>query len=92
MNSRFEKLRKKLDKAVEVYGVNSKETKKIISIEDHNIIGGLGTAVCEVLSENFPAKVTRIGINDTFGESGKAEELLKKYNLNSEYLVKILSK
>ena len=70
----------------------AKETKKIITIEDHSIIGGLGTAVCEVLSENFPAKVTRIGINDTFGESGKAEELLKKYNLNSEYLVKILSK
>ena len=70
----------------------AKETKRIITIEDHSIIGGLGTAVCEVLSENFPAKVTRIGINDTFGESGKAEELLKKYNLNSEYLVKILSK
>lgn len=70
----------------------AKETKRIITIEDHNIIGGLGTAVCEVLSENFPAKVIRIGINDTFGESGKAEELLKKYNLNSEYLVKILSK
>ena len=70
----------------------AKETKRIITIEDHSIIGGLGTAVCEVLSENLPAKVTRIGINDTFGESGKAEELLKKYNLNSEYLVKILSK
>ena len=70
----------------------AKETKRIITIEDHSIIGGLGTAVCEVLSENFPAKVTRIGINNTFGESGKAEELLKKYNLNSEYLVKILSK
>lgn len=70
----------------------AKETKRIITIEDHSIIGGLGTAVCEVLSENFPAKVTRIGIKDTFGESGKAEELLKKYNLNSEYLVKILSK
>ena len=70
----------------------AKETKRIITIEDHSIIGGLGTAVCEVLSENFPAKVTRIGINDTFGESGTAEELLKKYNLNSEYLVKILSK
>ena len=70
----------------------AKETKRIITIEDHSIIGGLGTAVCEVLSENYPAKVTRIGINDTFGESGKAEELLKKYNLNSEYLVKILSK
>ena len=69
----------------------AKETKRIITIEDHSIIGGLGTAVCEVLSENYPAKVTRIGINDTFGESGKAEELLKKYNLNSEYLVKILS-
>ena len=72
--------------------ITAKETKRIITIEDHNIIGGLGTAVCEVLSGNFPAKVTRIGINDTFGESGKAEELLKKYNLNSEYLVKILSK
>lgn len=70
----------------------AKETKRIITIEDHSIIGGLGTAVCEVLSENFPAKVMRIGINNTFGESGKAEELLKKYNLNSEYLVKILSK
>ena len=56
----------------------AKETKRIITIEDHSIIGGLGTAVCEVLSENFPAKVTRIGINNTFGESGKAEELLKK--------------
>lgn len=70
----------------------AKETKRIITIEDHSIIGGLGTAVCEVLSENYPTKVMRIGINDTFGESGKAEELLKKYNLNSEYLVKILSK
>ena len=70
----------------------AKETKRVITIEDHSIIGGLGTAVCEVLSENYPAKVTRIGINDKFGESGTAEELLKKYNLNSEYLIKILSR
>ena len=79
---------KPLDKEMIIKSSN----EKIITIEDHSIIGGLGTAVCEVLSENFPAKVTRIGINDTFGESGTAEELLKKYNLNSEYLVKILSK
>ena len=71
---------------------SAKETKKVITIEDHNIIGGLGSAVCEVLAEEYPVKVTRMGINDTFGESGTAEELLKKYNLNSEYLVKILSK
>ena len=58
----------------------AKETKRIITIEDHSIIGGLGTAVCEVLSENYPTKVMRIGINDTFGESGTAEELLKKYD------------
>ena len=70
----------------------AKETNKIITIEDHSIIGGLGTTVCEVLAENYPAKVTRIGVNDTFGESGTAEELLKKYNLTSEHLIDILSK
>ena len=70
----------------------AKETGKVVTVEEHSVIGGLGSAVCDVLSEHFPAKVIRIGINDTFGESGKAEELLKKYNLNSEYLVKILSK
>ena len=44
----------------------AKETKKIITIEDHSIIGGLGTAVCEVLSEEYPCKVTRLGVKDTF--------------------------
>lgn len=55
----------------------AKETKKIITIEDHSIIGGLGTAICEVLSEEYPTKVIRMGMNDKFGKSGKAEQLLK---------------
>lgn len=66
----------------------SKETKKIITIEDHSIIGGLGTAVCEVLSENYPIKVERMGIKDTFGKSGKAEELMKFFEITSEDIIK----
>ncbi len=66
----------------------AKETNKIITIEDHNIIGGLGTAVCEVLSENYPTKVIRMGIKDRFGTSGKAEELMKYFNITSEDIVK----
>lgn len=59
----------------------AKETKKIITLEDHSIIGGLGSAVCEVLSEEYPTKVIRMGINDHFGKSGKADELLKYFKL-----------
>ena len=66
----------------------AKETKKIITIEDHSIIGGLGTAVCEVLSENYPIKVERMGIKDTFGKSGKAEELMKVFEITSEDIIK----
>ncbi len=65
----------------------AKETKKIITIEDHGVTGGLGTAVCEVLSEHYPAKVIRMGIKDTFGESGKAEELIKKYKIDCDSIV-----
>ena len=65
----------------------AKETKKIITIEDHSIIGGLGSAVCEVLSEEYPCKVTRMGINDQFGKSGKAEELLKYFNLREKKIM-----
>lgn len=67
----------------------AKETEKIITIEDHSIIGGLGSAVMEVLSENYPKKVIRLGIQDTFGESGKAELLMKKYGITSENIVKL---
>ena len=65
----------------------AKETKKIITIEDHNIIGGLGSAVCEVLSEEYPCKVTRMGIEDTFGTSGKAEELMKYFHITAEDII-----
>lgn len=63
------------------------ETEKIITVEDHNIIGGLGSAVCEVLAEEYPKKVTRLGINDTFGQSGKWDELMKYYGITSEKIV-----
>ena len=66
----------------------AKETKKLISIEDHNIIGGLGSAVCEVLSEEYPTKVIRMGIKDTFGMSGKGEELMKHFHITAEDIIK----
>ena len=65
----------------------AKETKKIITIEDHSIIGGLGTAVCEVLTEECPTKVIRMGMNDKFGKSGKAEQLLKYFKLDSQAII-----
>lgn len=66
----------------------AKETKKIITIEDHNIIGGLGSSVCEVLSEEYPCKVIRMGIKDTFGKSGKAEELMKYFEITADDIIK----
>ena len=65
----------------------AKETKRIITVEDHNIIGGLGSAVCEVLSEEYPVKVERMGILDSFGRSGKAEELMTYYRIDSSAIV-----
>ncbi len=65
----------------------AKETKRIITVEDHNIIGGLGSTVCEVLAEEYPTKVERMGIPDCFGRSGKAEELLKYYKIDSNAIV-----
>lgn len=65
----------------------ARETKKLITIEDHSIIGGLGTAVCEVLSEEYPTKVVRMGMQDRFGKSGKAEQLLKYFKLDSEAII-----
>lgn len=66
----------------------AKETKKIITIEDHSIIGGLGSSVCEILSEEYPTKVIRMGINDCFGKSGKAEELMKYFKITAEDIIK----
>jgi len=67
----------------------AKETGAVITVEEHNIIGGLGSAVAEVLSENHPVIMKRIGINDTFGESGKPKDLLEKYKLNASQIVEI---
>lgn len=58
-----------------------------VTCEEHNIIGGLGSAVCEVLAENKPAPVVRVGVKDTFGESGKPAELMKHYGLTAENIV-----
>ena len=62
----------------------AEKTGKIVTVEEHSVIGGLGSAVCEVLSEKAPNRVMKIGINDTFGESGPALELLKKYGLDTD--------
>lgn len=67
----------------------AKETKKLISIEDHNIIGGLGSAISEVLTDEYPVKLTRIGINDTFGKSGNAVELMKYFGITAENIIKL---
>lgn len=66
----------------------AKETGAIVTVEEHSIIGGLGSAVTEVVSEYCPVPVLRIGVNDTFGESGKPNELLDKYGLTCEKIVK----
>lgn len=73
---------KPLDKELVVKA--AKETGRVYTLEEHSIIGGLGSAVMECLSEEYPCKVTRIGINDVFGESGPAGELIKKYGLDGK--------
>lgn len=62
----------------------AKETGKVVTVEEHSVIGGLGSAVCDVLSAKAPTQVMKIGINDTYGESGPAVELVKKYGLDAD--------
>lgn len=69
---------------------SSKKTKFSVTVENHSIIGGLGSAVCETLASRYPTKVFRIGIHDEFGQSGKSEELLEYYGLDSKTLAKRL--
>lgn len=73
---------KPLDKELVISAAKNK--KSVFTLEEHSIIGGLGSAVMECLSEEYPCKVTRIGINDVFGESGPAGELIKKYGLDGQ--------
>ena len=62
----------------------AKATGKVFTVEEHSIIGGLGSAVAECLCDEYPCKVTRIGVNDVFGESGPAGELIAKYGLDGK--------
>ena len=66
----------------------AKETEKLISIEDHSVIGGLGSAISEVLTEEYPVRLDRMGIKDTFGKSGKAEELMEYFEITAKDIVK----
>lgn len=66
----------------------AKKTGKVVTVEEHSVIGGLGSAVCDVLCENAPTPVLKIGINDVFGESGPAVKLLAKYGLDAEGIYK----
>ena len=70
----------------------ARRTKLIITMEEHTVIGGLGSAVCETLSEEYPAPVIRIGINDLFGESGSPAALFQQFGLNSEEVYRRLLK
>lgn len=65
---------------------SAKKTNRVITIENHSVIGGLGGCICEVLSEKYPVKITRIGLNDEFGQSGTPKELMAYYGLNAEKL------
>lgn len=62
----------------------ARATGKVVTVEEHSVIGGLGSAVCDVLAEQAPTKVMKIGINDMYGESGPALELVKKYGLDAD--------
>ena len=68
----------------ELVAAAAKETGKVVTVEEHSVIGGLGSAVCDALCAKAPTPVLKIGINDVFGESGPALELLKKYGLDGE--------
>lgn len=62
----------------------ARECGRVVTVEEHSVIGGLGSAVCDVLSENAPTPVKKIGVNDVFGESGPAVKLLEKYKLDGK--------
>ena len=72
----------------ELVVASAKECKKVVTVEEHSIIGGLGSAVCDTLCANYPTPVLKIGVNDVYGESGPAVQLVKKYGLDAESIYK----
>lgn len=77
---------KPLDKEIVIE--MAKKTGKVITVEEHSVIGGLGSAIAEVLSEEAPARLKRIGIQDMFGQSGTPEQLLEHYGLTADNIIK----
>lgn len=69
---------------------SAKKTGRVVTVEEHNIVGGLGEAVAAVLSEKCPTPVTRIGVNDVFGHSGPAVDLLKEFGLSAEHIAEVV--
>ena len=72
----------------ELVAAAARETGKVVTVEEHSVIGGLGSAVCDTLCEKAPTRVLKIGINDVFGESGPALELIEKYGLDAKSIYK----
>lgn len=68
----------------EIIVASAKKTGRVVTVEEHSVIGGLGSAVCDCLSANYPTPVKKLGMQDVFGESGSAAELVKKYGLDAE--------
>ena len=68
----------------ELVVATAKKTGKVVTVEEHSVIGGLGSAVCDVLSEECPTVVKKIGMQDKYGESGSAADLVKKYGLDGD--------
>ena len=71
----------------DIIAESAAKTGKVLTVEEHSIIGGLGSAVCDVLAERCPTKVVKIGVNDEFGHSGPAKDLLKQFGLSAENIV-----
>ena len=72
----------------ELVAASATKTGKVVTVEEHSIIGGLGSAVCEVFARKHQPKCSALGVNDTFGESGPAPELIAKYGLDAESIYK----
>ena len=72
----------------DLVAASARKTGKVVTVEEHSVIGGLGSAVCDALSEKAPTRVMKIGINDCFGESGPGAELIKRYGLDAESIYK----
>lgn len=76
----------------EIIVESAKKTGKVVTVEEHSVIGGLGSAVCDALSAKLPTPVTKLGVNDVYGHSGPAVELLKEFGLDGEGIYNSIKK